>query len=64
MTVQQKLYAYSNDGLRRQSVGTIELYKSLKKRQHSFDKLKSFFFVRDLSEYETSDSDLKVNRNI
>ena len=46
-----------------QSVGTAELYNSTKKRQHYFDILKAFF-VRHSSEYKTSDSDRKVNRNI
>ena len=35
----------------------------MKKRQHYFDILKAFF-VRHSSEYKTSDSDRKVNRNI
>ena len=39
------------------------LYNSTKKRQHYFDILKAFF-VRRSSEYKTSDSDRKVNRNI
>ena len=39
------------------------LYNSTKKRQHYFDILKAFF-VRHSSEYKTSDSDRKVNRNI
>ena len=39
------------------------LYNSTKKRQHYFDTLKAFF-VRHSSEYKTSDSDQKVNRNI
>ena len=34
-----------------------------KKREHSFSMLKAFF-IRHSSEYETSDSDRKVNRNI
>ena len=34
----------------------------MKKRQHYFDILKAFF-VRHSSEYRTSDSDRKVNRN-
>ena len=38
-------------------------YNSTKKRQHYFDILKAFF-VRHSSEYKTSDSDRKVNRNI
>ena len=38
-------------------------YNSTKKRQHYFDILKAFF-VRHSSEYTTSDSDRKVNRNI
>ena len=38
-------------------------YNSTKKRQHYFDILKAFF-VRQSSEYKTSDSDRKVNRNI
>ena len=45
------------------SVGTTELYNSMKKRQHYCDILKAFF-VRHSSEYKTSDSDRKVNRNI
>ena len=36
----------------------------MKKRQHYFDILKAFFLVRHSSEYKTSDSDRKVNRNI
>ena len=39
------------------------IYNSTKKRQHYFDILKAFF-VRHSSEYKTSDSDRKVNRNI
>ena len=38
------------------------LYDTTKKRQHYFDILKAFF-VRHSSEYKTSDSDRKVNRN-
>ena len=38
-------------------------YSSTKKRQHYFEMLKAFF-VRHSSEYKTSDSDRKVNRNI
>ena len=45
------------------SVGTTELHYSTKKRKHSFGILKAFF-VRHSSEYETSDNDRKVNRNI
>ena len=45
------------------SVGTTELHYSTKKRKHSFSILKAFF-VRHSSEYETSDNDRKVNRNI
>ena len=45
------------------SVGTTELNYSTKKRKHSFSILKAFF-VRHSSEYETSDNDRKVNRNI
>ena len=41
----------------------ILAYNSTKKRQHYFDILKAFF-VRHSSEYKTSDSDRKVNRNI
>ena len=44
-------------------VGTTELHYSTKKRKHSFGILKAFF-VRYSSEYETSDNDRKVNRNI
>ena len=40
-----------------------EYYNSTKKRQHYFDILKAFF-VRHSSEYKTSDSDRRVNRNI
>ena len=36
---------------------------SSKKRKHSFSILKAFF-VRHSSEYETSDNDRKVKRNI
>ena len=39
------------------------LCNSTKKRQHYFDILKAFF-LRHSSEYKTSDSDRKVNRNI
>ena len=39
------------------------IYYSTKKREHSFSILKAFF-VRHSSEYETSDNDRKVNRNI
>ena len=39
------------------------VWNSTKKRQHYFDILKAFF-VRHSSEYKTSDSDRKVNRNI
>ena len=46
------------------SVGTTELHYSTKKRYHVLTILKSFFFVRHSSEYETSDSDRKVNRNL
>ena len=49
--------------IREKSVGTTELHYSTKKREHSFSLLKAFF-VRHSSEYETSDSDRKVNRNI
>ena len=45
------------------SVGTTELHYSTKKRKHSFSILKAFF-VRHSSEYETSDNDRKVKRNI
>ena len=41
----------------------LEIYNSTKKRQHYFVILKAFF-VRPSSEYKTSDSDRKVNRNI
>ena len=40
-----------------------DFYNGTKKRQHYFDILKAFF-VRHSSEYKTSDSDRKVNRNI
>ena len=40
----------------------VIFYNSTKKRQHYFDILKAFF-VRHSSEYKTSDSDRKVNRN-
>ena len=49
----------SNKGL--QSVGIAELHYSSKKREHSLSILKSFFRP---TEYETSDKDRKVNRNI
>ena len=42
---------------------SIHFHNSTKKRQHYFDILKAFF-VRHSSEYKTSDSDRKVNRNI
>ena len=45
------------------SVGTTELHYSTKKREHSFSILKAFF-VQHSSEYETSDNDRKVNRDI
>ena len=45
------------------SVGTTELHYSTKKLEHSLSILKAFF-VRHLSEYETSDNNRKVNRNI
>ena len=45
------------------SVGTTELHYGTKKREHSFNILKAFF-ARNSSEYETSDNDRKVNRNI
>ena len=57
------MYAGFSRILSTYSVGTTELYYNMKKRQHSFDILK-VFFVRHSSEYETSDSDRKVNRNI
>ena len=38
-------------------------FNSTAKQQHYFDILKAFF-VRYSSEYKTSDSDRKVNRNI
>ena len=38
-------------------------FNSMKKREHSLSILKRFF-VQHSSEYETSDSDRKVNRNI
>ena len=41
----------------------IMLYNSTKKPQNYFDILKAFF-IRHSSEYKTSDSDRKVNRNI
>ena len=41
----------------------IIFHFSTKKRKHSFGILKAFF-VRHSSEYETSDNDRKVNRNI
>ena len=41
----------------------IEYYNSTKKRQHYFDILKAFF-VRHSSEYKTSDSYGKLNRNV
>ena len=40
-----------------------EFHYSTKKREHCFSILKAFF-VRHSSEYETSDSDRKVKRNI
>ena len=44
-------------------ISTIFDINSTKKRQHYLDILKAFF-VRHSSEYKTSDSDRKVNRNI
>ena len=41
----------------------LVIYIRTKKRQHYFDILKAFF-VRPSSEYKTSDSGRKVNRNI
>ena len=49
--------------IREKSVGTTELDYSTKKRKHCLTVLKAFF-VRPSSEYETSDSDRKVNPNI
>ena len=43
-----------NASLREKSVGTTELHYSRKKRYHVLTILKSFFFVRHSSEYETS----------
>ena len=43
-------------------VVTTELYYNMKKRQYSFDMMKAFL-VRHSSEYETSASNRKVNRN-
>ena len=54
---------FGPDKVIEKSVGTTELYNSMKKRQSCFDILKAFF-VRNSSEYKTSDSDRKVNRNI
>ena len=45
------------------SVGTTELYHSTKKWQHSFHILKAFSSDTHQS-MKTSDSNLKVNRNI
>ena len=39
-------------------------YLSTKKRQYSFDTLRSLFFVRHSSDYKMSDSDRKGNRSI
>ena len=52
-----------NERRSEKSVGTTELHYSTKKREHCFSILKAFF-VRHSSEYETSDSDRKVKRNI
>ena len=41
-----------------------EFYHSTKQWQHSFDILNSFFSSDTHQSMETSDSDLKVNRNI
>ena len=49
--------------VREKSVGTTELHYSTNKREHSLSILKAFL-VRHSSEYETSDNDRKVNRNI
>ena len=61
-TLQQVVLA-NTFSLREKSVGTTELHYSTKKREHCFSILKAFF-VRHSSEYETSDSDRKVKRNI
>ena len=45
------------------SVGTTELHYSTKKQYHVLDTEK-LIFVRHSSEYEMSDSDRKVNRNL
>ena len=45
------------------SVGTTDLHYSTTKREDCFSILKAFF-VRHSLEYETSDSDRKMNRNI
>ena len=47
----------------KQCVLEYVFHYSTKKRKHSFSILKAFF-VRHSSEYETSDNDQKVNRNI
>ena len=49
--------------IREKFVGTTELHYSTKKREYSLSILRAFF-VRHSSEYETSDNDRKVNRNI
>ena len=45
------------------SVGTTELYHSTKKQQHSFH-IQKLFSSDTHQSTKTSDSDLKVNRNI
>ena len=53
----------TSEVIREKFAGTTELHYSTKKREYSFSMLKAFI-VRHSSEYETSDNDRKVNRNI
>ena len=49
---------------REEPVGTTELHYSTKKRYHVLGILKSLFSSDIRQEYETSDSDRKVNQNL
>ena len=54
---------HNYQGMERGTCRYYYLYCSTKNWQHSFDMFKILFF-RHLSEYKTSDSDRKLNRNI